>query len=566
MHIKKTQGIESNVLIIGGGLAGLMAALEATKITSGVTLVCKKKAGLSGNTLVSGAGLASFLFNTHDSQDLYFHDTVKGGKYINDSQLVKILANQSEAALMDLEALGVNYIRINNQLLRKLNPGHSTSRTVYCTSDPREYLIRGISLLRPLMEQVKKSRIRIIENTPVVRLEKKGTTVFGAWGLNINHEELVWFPAKSIVLAAGGGARLFAENNNTSEMTGDAYNLALTVGAVLRDMEFIQFYPTMLQRPVKMPLTTSLFADGAVLCDQNGNRFMTKYAPIEQEMATRDKMAQAIFLEIRSGDSNETEIFVDCTQVPKEKLETNYRFLYDFLVQRNIDMLKEWLPVRPTTHFFMGGVKIDQYSQTNLKGLFAAGECTGGVHGANRLATNALTEATVFGKIAGKSAAQFALNYDYYQIEPPEFPIPIVEKGKLAAEEVKNLLHETMWKNASIIRSHNTLSQALTDIKKCRSILYSAALNNLRDLSIHLEIEGMCLTAETIVRSALFRKESRGSHFREDMPQEDDHWLGSVETRLQNSKIEQSFVPSELSKSEKSFLSQTQSINQLSSR
>jgi aspartate oxidase len=533
IYHRSIKTIESDVLIIGGGLAALMAAGEAVKKTSCVTLVCKKKVGVSGNTLVSGAGFAAFFRGEGDSLENFYQDTINSGKGLNEKALVQTLVERSTEAILGLENRGVNFPKSGERFLLKHSPGHSVPRSLYSNFAPREKKIRGISVLKPLADYINKVGARCINHIQVYKLMTKDHRVIGALGIDTHSKDVVWLPAKAIVLAAGGGGRIFSQNNNTGEMTGDAFSLALDAGAILRDMEFVQFYPTMMHHPVSMPFSTSLFGAGAVLRNAAGERFMWKYAPREGDMATRDCMSQAIFSEISAGRGVNGQVYLDCTDIPNNIIDQKYSYLKDFLTKHGMDMNKDYIPVSPATHFFMGGVKIDRLCQTSVNGLFAAGECTGGVHGANRLATNALTEAAVFGCIAGESAGNYAASVPKTEIKMPEIFFPSPYKGGTPLFEIRKNLTRSMWQNASIIRSEETLLKALYSIGQCRKELNEADFH-LDQVSSYFELSNMCDLSEVIVRAALFREESRGSHYRKDFLQEKDEWLGSIEITMEN--------------------------------
>ncbi len=534
---------ESDVLVIGGGLSGLMAALEAVKTTPRVTVLCKRKSGGSGNTLVSGAGFATFMPGSGDSLDQYFHDTMYSGKGINERRLVQTLVNESTETIFTLAASGVKFTCSNGEVIYKHAPGHSHGRSLYCDFAPREQTIRGLSILRPLLNQVLKTGVRLMNYVTVIQLMKNEDALVGAMGLDLANEEFIYFSAKSVILAAGGGGRLFSRNNNTAEITGDSLGLALKAGATLRDMEFVQFYPTMLNQPVKIPLSNTLFGDGAVLRNAIGERFMPQYAPQEGDMATRDKMCQAIFGEIRAGRDIAGQVYLDCTGISSQAFELKHRRLKEYLNQHDVDIQKNWMLVSPAAHFFMGGIKINEHCETTLTGLYASGECAGGVHGANRLATNALTEAAVFGRIAGKRAASFAVKVNKVQESPTKLFWPDPGHSKELFSEIRDFLCKTMWENASIIRTKGSLLQALKNVQHCQESLAHTRCLSFRDVAKYFELESMCNVAQVIVRSALAREESRGSHFREDFPGENPHWLGSGECTVKSNSFMLHFNP-----------------------
>ncbi|ATW24970.1 L-aspartate oxidase [Candidatus Formimonas warabiya] len=526
------RSVESDVLIIGGGLAGLAAALEAVRTVPRVTVLCKRKSGMSGNTLVSGGGFAAFLPGGDDSCERYVQDTMESGKGMNDRTLVEILARQSAPAIERLEGWGVKFMRLNGEFMSKHAPGHSCPRSLYCEFGPREQTIRGLAVLRPLRDRVSQAGARLMDHVAVIQLVKKDDRVIGALGIDLAQEELIYFSAQAVILAAGGAGRLFSRNNNSAEITGDAFSLALNAGVPLRDMEFVQFYPTMLHDPVKLTLSNTLFGDGAVLRNALGEKFMVKYAPQDADMATRDQMCQAIFGEIGAKRAVADQVYLDCTGIPAPALERSHRRLKQYLEQHGVDMQKDWLPVSPAAHFSMGGIRINACCETSLEGLYAAGECAGGVHGANRLATNALTEAVVFGSIAGERAASFAAKAGNLKVPPPRIVWPDGGTGKETCAEIRNFLCKTMWENASIIRSKESLSRAWENIRHCRERLSRRGCAGFRDWAKYLELKGMCQVAEAVVRAALCREESRGSHFREDFPRENTRWIGSVEVAM----------------------------------
>lgn len=541
-------GEQCDVLIIGGGVAALMAALEAKKLVEDVIIVSKGKIGRSGNTIVSRCRFGAYIPHqcSSDSVQHHFQDTLIGGKFINDETLVDTLASQAGQRVLGLEGYGVRFCKVEGDFERQIAPGHSYPRSISTFHADRPYAIPGLSITLPLLRAVKSSGVQLIEDTSIAKIAVSEGMVCGAIGLDIKGERALFLRAKSVILAAGGGGRIFARTNNTRHVTGDSYALALEAGAVVRDMEFVQFYPLMMTSPVRALISTLVFGDGAVLRNEAGERFMFQYDE-DGEMVTRDLMSRAIFCEMRR--SKRQGIYLDCSPIPLPIMKQRYSALHRLLERHNIDMQRVFLLVSPTTHFFMGGVEIDECCQSSLPGLYATGEAVGGVHGANRLSGNALSEAVVFGAIAGEHAANRAKRS---AAVPPvrlslDFIPPHPRSGDISLREIRSPLRRSMWEDASIIRSEDSLRRARSKVEQCRRSLENCSIQSFAQAVESEEIRRMCIVAEAIVASALHRRESRGAHYREDFPSsEDEDWLGKIEVVKVAEQLRLSFVPKSL--------------------
>jgi aspartate oxidase len=293
--------------------------------------------------------------------------------------------------------------------------------------------------------------------------------------------------------------------------------------------------------PLKTIIPTRLFAQGAVLRNKAGERFMPRYDPDRAEMATRDVMSRAIFLEMqRTGEQG---VYLDCTQIPPDVMEQQHPTLVRALQKRGLDLQKDYLTISPTVHFIMGGVKIDGRCQSTVPGLYAAGEAAGGLHGANRLSSNALSETIVFGAIAGQQAASCAKGTK--GSTPPIAGTGLVvhpRKGDLSLHEVREALRRIMWEGASIVRSEGSLQEASLKVQGCRLALGKCTVSTFAHIVELLQIQRMCSAAEAIVASALLRTESRGAHYREDYPSSDEGWLGSFHVAKVADQLEVDFV------------------------
>jgi len=533
--------VQCDVLIIGGGAAALVAALEARKAVDDVAIVCKGRVGRSGNTIVSAAQFAVSDPDSPDSIERHFQDTLLGGQGINDEALVQLLASQVGHRVRDLEGYGVPFVRVEGELRRQLAPGNSSPRCVSVQAGDHPQATQGLSITLPLLKQVVSRGVRLIERTPVFQLLVEEGQVCGAIGLDVEGQRAMVLQAKAVVSACGGGGQIFALTDNTLDVSGDSYALALEAGATLRDMEFVQFYPSCMTSPLKTIIPTRLFAQGAVLRNKAGERFMPRYDPDRAEMATRDVMSRAIFLEMqRTGEQG---VHLDCTRIPPDVMEQQHPTLVRALQKRGLDLQKDYLTISPTVHFIMGGVKIDSRCQSTVPGLYAAGEAAGGLHGANRLSSNALSETIVFGAIAGRQAASYAKGTKGPTLPRTDMGLVVhPRKGDISLREVKEALQRIMWEGVSIVRSEESLQEARLKVRGCRLALGKCPVSTFADIVELLQIQRMGITAEAIVASALQRTESRGAHYREDYPSSDEGWLGSVHIAKAADQLEVNFV------------------------
>jgi succinate dehydrogenase/fumarate reductase flavoprotein subunit len=380
----------------------------------------------------------------------------------------------------------------------------------------------------------------------IIRLLVKEQAVWGAVGLDVKGNRTIVFRAGAVILAAGGGGHIFAQTNNTADVTGDCYALAVEAGATLRDMEFVQYFPTQSISPIKLAIHNSLFAEGAKLRNAQGEAFMYHYDPVKADLTTRDVMARAIWSEVNKGNGIEGGVYLDLSEVPTHAWNTSYHVMWQFLDRFGFDVNKRWLIVSPAVHFFMGGVKIDPLCQTGVHGLYVAGEGAGGLHGANRLPGNALNEAVVFGAIAGQQASAYACQGRTGTL--PKVSIALAgsrpARESTPITEIRKRLQRSMWEGASIVRSRDSLLKVQSEIQECRKSLMNIVWRGARDLAAVKEVEGMCTTAEILVASALKREESRGSHFRADCPSMDDaKWFGNIEITKRNGDLTLNLIP-----------------------
>ncbi|MHB1651337.1 MAG: L-aspartate oxidase [Desulfitobacteriaceae bacterium] len=525
--------MQTDALVIGGGLAGLSAALELRRNGWDVIIVSKGKIGLSGNTIMTRNSMAAVLEEGPDSGTIMEHveDTLSGGAYLNDPKLVRQLATKAREGISQLEMWGVPFIREDGHIAVKGSPGHCRRRLVTVdASHLRSTYTAGLALSMPLLERVKESGAKLLDGILITRLLKKNGQVCGACGLDRNRS-LAWaFESRVVILAGGGAGQLYPLTTNAGDVSGDSYALAHQAGATVRDMEFIQFHPTVTLGSGKEVLSTAPFSDGAVLRNSLGEAFMIRYSP-QGDMATRDVMARAIYEEIKSGRGTERGgVYVDFGMVPQEKMLREYAPINSRLKgARTVE-------VGTAAHFMMGGIVIDEGGRTGVPGLLACGEVTGGLHGANRLAGNALTEAVVFGIEAGRQA-MLNLPTEVGSLGLEELEVAFTEDGiflkrNLPAEmeiekdnigkehgdllAIKKELRSLMGLHVGLVRSGQGLSMAKVRLGEFQSYLENYQAQSYTALLAYQQLKLMVKTASLITEAAWLRKESLGAHYRSE--------------------------------------------------
>ncbi|MBL3540581.1 FAD-dependent oxidoreductase [Aminivibrio sp.] len=533
-----------DVVVVGGGLAGLVAAIESANRGLGVLLVCKSRAGKSGNTLVSGAALS--VLNTGaksgDSAGLLERDLLSSGCGINDPRLCRTFAKESAAAVGMLKEYGAAFKEPGGIPMVKQPPGHSVPRLFPSEYREYPYMNRGLALTLPLVDRAEKLGVAVMNDTAALRILTRQNSVCGLLAWDRRSGEVLHFRTGVVILAAGGGAGLYSMNNNTADVSCDSFGLAYEAGAALRDMEMVQFYPTMMYEPARIPISNPLFGDGAVLRNVDGEEFLFRYSP-KGNHATRDLMARAVKREIDEGRGNPRYVFADCSGIPGEVLKLRYGELSAILSRYGLSLEKDLLQIAPSAHFYLGGVVIDRACATSVEGLFACGEAAGGLHGANRLAGVALAEAAVFGNIAGKSAAE------YFKKQPPlplsGMPGEVPDRGMaVSLPGLAAGLREAMWSFASIVRSEVSLKKAAGEIDEVSRELEAGGAGNAEDPARYFALRSMVLTARMLVECSLYRKETRGAFCREEYPDSSREYAGSfVVQKTDTGAMGVSFLP-----------------------
>ncbi len=528
---------EHDVLIIGAGGAGLRAAIEALNQGATVGVVCKSLLG-KAHTVMAEGGIAAAMANVDTADDwrTHFRDTMRGGKFLNNWHMAQLHAQEAPERVRELEQWGALFDRTQDgRILQRAFGGHSFKRL--CHVGDRT----GLEMIRTLQDRGVQLGFDVFMECAIIRLLTDGDRICGAFGYWRETGRFVIFKAKSIVIATGGIGKAWRVTSNSWEYTGDGMSLAYEAGAELLDMEFVQFHPTGMVWPPGVQgilVTEAVRGEGGMLRNKSGERFMERYDPKRMELSTRDEVARAIYTEVREGRGSEHGgAYLDISHKPadyvKKKLPSMY---HQFKELADVDITAGPMEVGPTCHYMMGGIRVDaETAQSTVTGLYAAGEAAAGLHGANRLGGNSLSDLLVFGRRAGHAAAQHA-----NQTSPPhvnERQVAEAEREMLAPFErgegespyaVHRDLEETMQHLVGIFRNEEDLTKAL------------AALERLKDRAARVKVEGsrmfnpgwhmardlrsMLTVAEAVTRAALARKESRGAHSRIDYPKFDEHW------------------------------------------
>jgi fumarate reductase (CoM/CoB) subunit A len=548
--MRRLDVLQTDVLVIGAGAAALRAAIAAHEENVRVMIVCKGVFPSGCTPRAMGAMQA--VYHPKDSPATHLRDTVIGGRFINDQGLVQQLVNHSREAAEDLERFGTVFVKEDGKYRLDSFGGYSFPRAIL-TSEPY-----AGGFIKGLIRGVRELGIDVVEETMVTRLLNSERLVTGAIGFNVESGSLFTVAAKSTVLATGGAGSLYSLTTNPPDVTGDGYVMAYDVAAELIDMEFVQtraciVYPATLKgRP---PPADGLANMGGRFYNAIGERFMKKYDGINIEKVTRDRVAICTHKEISEGRATAHKaVYNDLSGVPSEELGRFQSFLKG-CKEAGID--PTWQPIEwaPGAHYFMGGVRINESGETNVKGLFCCGEVTGGIHGANRVTANSLTDALVFGAIAGKSAARHALTSSSREISEKQVQLEKerlfnLYEGKNGIDyiEIRTKLQSVADDYVGVVRKERDLRKAIDELKRLsEQVQHSCILGkkNYRELAKLIETVNLIKVGEMVARAALERTESRGAHYREDFPTENNRkWLKNILINLQDDRMTLSTVPS----------------------
>jgi succinate dehydrogenase / fumarate reductase, flavoprotein subunit len=558
--------IEHDVLVIGAGGAGLRAAIEASAARISVGLVCKSLLG-KAHTVMAEGGIAAALANVDDRDNwkVHFADTMRGGQYVNNWRMAELHAKEAPDRVRELEAWGAVFDRTKDgKILQRNFGGHKYPRLAHVGDRT------GLEMIRTLQDHGVHQGIDVHMEHTVLSILKDGERAVGAFGYDRERGRFKIFRARSIVLATGGIGRAYKITSNSWEYTGDGHSLAYEAGAELIDMEFVQFHPTGMVWPPSVCgilVTEGVRGEGGILTNKEGRRFMfdsipenyraqtadneeegwrycqgDKNARRPPELLTRDHIARCIVREIKEGrGSPHGGVYLDIAWI-KKKLSNGEDYIklklpsmyHQFKQLADIDITREAMEVGPTTHYVMGGIRVDPDTQmSRVPGLFAAGECAAGINGANRLGGNSLSDLLVFGKRAGEFAAKFAKENQQGKIDNNKIDItarealaPFERGGGENPYQVQKDLQETMQDNVGIVRTEAEMKPVLEKLGEFWRRANHVGITGNREFNpgwhTALDLKNLLTVSEAVTRAALEREESRGAQFRNDYPEKSD--------------------------------------------
>ena len=524
---------EHDILIVGAGLAGLRAALESIEAGKNTAILSKVHPVRSHSCAAQG-GINAALTDRGDDWEDHALSTIKGSDYLADQEAVEIMCKEAGENLIELEHMGVIFSRDEEgKLGTRRFGGQSVARTFFVGA------ITGSAMLHVLYEQTVKQKAQVYEEWFVTKLIIEDGECRGVIAMDMHSGKLEIIKAKSVILATGGAGRIFEPSTNALICTGDGLALAYDVGASLMDMEMIQYHPTGLAGNGIL-LSEGARGEGAYLLNSNGERFMEDYAPEYLELASRDVVSRAEQIEINEGRGIDGCVLLDCRHLGKSKIEERLGYLQEVATEfRGIDLSEQPIPVKPTMHYIMGGIKTDFMGQTDVPGLFAAGECANvSVHGGNRLGANSLLDTIVFGRRSARGAIEYSSQINSISKSKEEL--------KTETKRIQNIINRTNGERSATLR--NEMGEAMTSgigvFRDTRSIevakqkvlslidrYENTSIDNKgkifnTDLIFNLELKYMLDVAITMCVGAENRKESRGAHYRTDITERDDkNWL-----------------------------------------
>ncbi len=527
---------EHDVLIIGAGGAGLRAAIEALAQGASVGVVCKSLLG-KAHTVMAEGGIAAAMANVDaaDNWKVHFRDTMRGGKLLNNWRMAQLHAQEAPERVRELEEWGALFDRTESgAILQRAFGGHTFKRL--CHVGDRT----GLELIRTLQDRGVQQGVDCYMECTVTRLLTDNGRFAGALAYWRETGRLILFKAKSVVIATGGIGKAWTVTSNSWEYTGDGMALAYEAGAELMDMEFVQFHPTGMVWPPGVQgilVTEAVRGEGGILRNKLGERFMEKYDPKRLELSTRDVVARSIYTEVREGRGTEHGgAYLDISHKPAEYVKKKLPSMYhQFKELADVDITKGPMEVGPTCHYVMGGIRVEaETGQSTVPGIFAAGEAAAGLHGANRLGGNSLSDLLVFGRRAGmaaaahaKKTAQASIDNAQVQAAEKELLAPFSNTGE-SPYAVHRDLQTVMQSLVGIYRTADDLERAATELQmlKARAAAASVEGSRMFNPGWHLsrELKSMLIVSEAVTKSAIARTESRGAHSRIDFPNLDNAW------------------------------------------
>ncbi len=520
--IRHRWGPEADFLVIGSGIAGLRAAIELAQ--HGKVLIVTKGSRLESNSIYAQGGVAVAL-NAEDDVDLHFSDTIRAGHQLGREDAARVLVEEGPTRIQELITWGTQFDKVGGKFAFTKEGAHSRNRVLRARGDAT-----GNEMIRVLLERARQhENIQWFDRHFTMDLLVVDGRCGGAVAVSEATGDVKLLPAGAVILTTGGAGQIYGRTTNTGNATGDGMAMAYRAGVTLEDMEFVQFHPTALYLPSSPPflLSEAMRGEGGLLRNRKGEAFLSRYHPAA-EMASRDVVARAIWSEMAASRSR--HVYLDVTHLGKDFIKKRFPTIYRTCLRFDIDITEEWIPVAPSAHYFMGGLKAGIDGETTLPGLLAAGEVAcNGVHGANRLASNSLLEGLVFGYRAAASAASLPAGPKRTQLKGLPARFAAEPAGALEdSEKLRNSLRRLMWTKVGLVRTGDSLIQALAQLSRWDPQI-RAALHTRSDL----EVKNMIQVARCVTEAALWRENSLGTHYREDFPScRGEAWRTHSQVRL----------------------------------
>ncbi len=540
-----------DVLVVGAGGAGCRAAIEASNHNLDVIMLSKELLGKAHTSMAEG-GYNVSLGNVDPKDDVetHFKDTIVGGNYLNNQELAEILVSDASERIYDLEEMGAVFDRTPEGKIAQRPFGKQSWRRTAYASDRT-----GSEIMVTLTEAIRKSSVRVFDEVFATKILVEDGRACGVCAVDLKYGDYIVFRAKSIVMATGGAGRIFKVTSNAQLDVGDGYAMAYEAGAELIDMEMIQFHPTGMVKPESAKgrlVTEAVRGEGGILLNNKGERFMNEYYPQVMELAGRDQVARSIMKEVIAGrGSPDGGVYLSIAHLPKRIVEFRLESMIEQFGDAGVDIREEPMQVSPTAHHFMGGISIDTKSQSTIPGFYAAGECTGGVHGGNRLGGNALADTQVFGALSGESAAEFAkehkhtgINRDVIIEEFERLEAMLTRKEGISPADARDELTELMWNKVQIFRNEEDMQEAVKELKRIEQEVVPKIKVQVSEKRFNpgwhqaIEFGHMVITARMVAEAALLRKGNRGAHYRTDADPNDNGYYNIIIQKDDNGEIE----------------------------
>ncbi len=543
--------IMCDVLVVGAGGAGCRAAIEASNHNLDVIMLSKELLGKAHTAMAEGGYNVSLgNVDPDDDPETHFKDTIVGGNYLNDQKLAEILVRDAPQRIFDLEDMGAVFDRTpEGKIAQRVFGKQSWRRTAYASDRT------GSEIMVTLTEGIRKTAVRVFDEVFATRLLVKDGKISGVCAVDLKYGDYLVFRSKSVVMATGGAGRIFSVTSNAQLDVGDGYGMAYETGCEMIDMEMIQFHPTGMVKPESAKgrlVTEAVRGEGGILLNNKGERFMNRYYPEVMELAGRDQVARSIMTEVLEGRGTpEGGVYLSISHLPHSIIEFRLESMIEQFEDAGVDIREEPMQVSPTAHHFMGGIKIDENSGTNIPGLYASGECTGGVHGGNRLGGNALADTQVFGALSGENAAKYAketnhlgVNRDEIKTEFERLEAMLNRKEGISPANARSELTELMWAKVQIFRKEDDMQYAVKELRRIEKEVVPKIKVDVPVKRFNpgwhqaMEFVNMVTTARMVAEAAVMRKGSSGAHYRVDADPNDKGYYNIVIHKGKDGKME----------------------------